>query len=131
MLTISPTSFKSDYNQSMFNQKQNIPPCPMDYGDDSFELLTMDRQAQKKEKGTDSSAQIKSASDELKHLQDKFKGYSIVSADYRQGMQYGKSSTTNVAISPSFLKKIFPKKTISLLSQMTALMKKFANLYKT
>ena len=50
MLTISPTSFKSDYNQSMFNQKQNIPPCPMDYGDDSFELLTMDRQAQKKEK---------------------------------------------------------------------------------
>ncbi len=62
--------------------------------------------AQKKEKGTDSSAQIKSASDELKHLQDKFKGYSIVSADYRQGMQYGKSSTTNVAISPSFLKKM-------------------------
>ncbi len=50
MLTISPTSFKSDYNQSMFNPKQNIPSRPTDYGDDSFELLTMDRQAQKKEK---------------------------------------------------------------------------------
>lgn len=50
MLTLSPTSFKSDYNQAMFNQKQNVPPRPMDYGDDMFELMAMDRQAQKKEK---------------------------------------------------------------------------------
>ena len=61
--------------------------------------------AQKNDTDTDST-QIKSTSDELKYLQDKFKGYSIVSADYRQGMQYGKNTTTNVAISPAFLKKM-------------------------
>ena len=61
--------------------------------------------AQKNNTESDST-QVKSASDELKYLQDKFKGYSIVSVDYRQGMQYGKNNTTNVAISPTFLKKM-------------------------
>ena len=51
MLTISPTSFKSDYVQSssMFNQKNNMPPAPMDYGDDSLELLTLQKDMQKKQ----------------------------------------------------------------------------------
>ena len=51
MLTISPTNFKADYNQSssIFNQKNNTPPAPMDYGDDSFELLSMQKDLQKKQ----------------------------------------------------------------------------------
>ena len=52
MLTISPTSFKSDYTQSssMFNQKKNTPPLPKDYGDDSVELMTLQKDMQKKQK---------------------------------------------------------------------------------
>ena len=48
----------------------------------------------------------KTANDELSYLQDKFKDYSFVSADFRQGMRYGSNATTNVAISPQFLKKM-------------------------
>jgi len=53
MLTISPTNFKSDYTpsvDSMFNQKNSTPPMPMDYGNDSFELLSLEKDMQKKQK---------------------------------------------------------------------------------
>ena len=51
MLTISPTNFKADYNQSssIFNQKNNTPPAPMDYGDDSIELLSLQKDMHKKQ----------------------------------------------------------------------------------
>ena len=48
----------------------------------------------------------KTSNDELKYLQGKFKGYSFVAADYKKGMKYGSISTTNVAISPSYLRKM-------------------------
>ena len=53
MLTISPTSFKSDYTQSssMFNQKNNAaPPFPVDYGEDSLELMSLEKDLQKKQR---------------------------------------------------------------------------------
>ena len=51
MLTISPTSFRADYTQSgsMFNQKNNTPPLPADYGDDTLELMTLQKDMQKKQ----------------------------------------------------------------------------------
>lgn len=48
----------------------------------------------------------KTAADELSYLSKKFDDYSFVSANYSQGMKYGKSTTTNVAISPQFLTKM-------------------------
>ena len=48
----------------------------------------------------------KTANDELSYLQDKFKDYSFVVANFKQGMRYGSNATTNVAISPQFLKKM-------------------------
>lgn len=52
MLTISPTAFKADNRQSvnMFNPKNNTPPIPVDYGDDALELMSIQKQMQKKEK---------------------------------------------------------------------------------
>lgn len=52
MLTISPTNFKADYTQSssMFNQKNNTPPLPMDYGEDTLELMSLGKDMQKKQK---------------------------------------------------------------------------------
>ena len=52
MQTISPTSFKSDYVQSssMFNQKKEVPPLPKDLDNDSFELMTVEKDMRKKEK---------------------------------------------------------------------------------
>lgn len=48
----------------------------------------------------------KTAADELSYLSKRFDDYSFVSANYSQGMKYGKSTTTNVAISPQFLAKM-------------------------
>ena len=48
----------------------------------------------------------KTAADELPYLSKKFDNYSFVSANYSPGMKYGKSTTTNVAISPQFLTKM-------------------------
>lgn len=56
MLTISPTNFKADYTpsaDSMFNQKNNVPPMPMDYRDDSLELLAQQKDMQKKQNKQD------------------------------------------------------------------------------
>ena len=57
------------------------------------------------EKETGSAAR-KTASDELAYLSGKYSNYSFVAADYTRGMQYGASSTVNVAISPQFLSKM-------------------------
>jgi len=48
----------------------------------------------------------KTAADELTYLSKKYDGYSFISANFRQGMQYGSKDTVNVAISPTFLKKM-------------------------
>lgn len=48
----------------------------------------------------------KTAADELAYLSKKYDGYSFVSANFRPGMQYGSKGTVNVAISPTFLKKM-------------------------
>ena len=48
----------------------------------------------------------KTAADELSYLSKKFDNYSFVSANYSPRMKYGKSTTTNVAISPQFLTKM-------------------------
>ena len=55
-------------------------------------------------KQTDSTR--KTAADELAYLSKKYDGYSFVSANFRPGMQYGSKDTVNVAISPTFLKKM-------------------------
>ena len=48
----------------------------------------------------------KTAADELSYLSNKYSNYSFVAAHYTKGMQYGSSSTVNVAISPQFLSKM-------------------------
>ena len=48
----------------------------------------------------------KTAEDELAYLSRKYSNYTFVAANYTRGMQYGSSSTVNVAISPQFLSKM-------------------------
>lgn len=48
----------------------------------------------------------KTAQDELSYLSEKYKNYTLVGAEYKQGMRYGSIATTNIAISPQFLKKM-------------------------
>ncbi|MDE5696870.1 MAG: hypothetical protein K2I96_05585 [Lachnospiraceae bacterium] len=59
-----------------------------------------------KEATVTSSTTRKTAADELSYLSNKYSNYSFVAANYTKGMQYGSSSTTNVAISPQFLSKM-------------------------
>ena len=48
----------------------------------------------------------KTAVDELAYLSKKYDGITFVAANYTQGMRYGSNSTSNIAISPAFLKKM-------------------------
>jgi len=48
----------------------------------------------------------KSALEELSYLSDKYGRYTFVAADYTQGMRYGTDRTTNIAVSPMFLKRM-------------------------
>ena len=48
----------------------------------------------------------KKASDELAYLSKKYDGITFVAANFQPGMRYGSQSTTNIAISPEFLKKM-------------------------
>ena len=48
----------------------------------------------------------KTTADELAYLSKKYDGYSFVAANFKPGMRYGSNKTTNVAISPEFLKKM-------------------------
>ena len=59
-----------------------------------------------KEAAETSSTTRKTAADELSYLSKKYSNYSFVAANYTKGMQYGSSSTVNVAISPQFLAKM-------------------------
>lgn len=52
------------------------------------------------------SSTRKTAADELAYLSKKYSNYSFIAANYSKGMQYGSSSTVNVAISPQFLEKM-------------------------
>ena len=51
MLTISPLNFKSDYapSSSIFYQN-NTPPLPMDYGEDTVDLMSVEKDLKKKQK---------------------------------------------------------------------------------
>lgn len=48
----------------------------------------------------------KTTADELAYLSKKYDGFSFVAANFKPGMRYGSNKTTNVAISPEFLKKM-------------------------
>lgn len=48
----------------------------------------------------------KTVADELSYLSKKYDGYTFVAANFKPGMKYGSNDTTNVAISPAFLKKM-------------------------
>lgn len=48
----------------------------------------------------------KTAKDELSYLSEKYENHTFVAAEYKQGMRYGSISTTNIAISSQFLKKM-------------------------
>lgn len=48
----------------------------------------------------------KTTADELSYLSEKYSNFTFAAVNYKQGMQYGKISTTNIAISPEFLKKM-------------------------
>lgn len=52
------------------------------------------------------SATKKTAADELSYLSEKYSNCTFVAVNYKQGMQYGSMATTNIAISPEFLKKM-------------------------
>ena len=54
---------------------------------------------------TDSTTK-KTAADELSYLSKKYSNYSFVAANYTKEMRYGTMETTNIAISPQFLKKM-------------------------
>lgn len=56
---------------------------------------------------TETSAAIrKTAADEMSYLSEKYSNFIFVAVNYKQGMQYGSMATTNIAISPEFLKKM-------------------------
>lgn len=48
----------------------------------------------------------KTAADELAYLSKKYDGIKFVAANFTPGMRYGSLATTNIAISPEFLKKM-------------------------
>lgn len=59
-----------------------------------------------KETTETSSATKKTAADELSYLSEKYSGFTFVAVNYQKGMRYGTMATTNIAISPQFLKKM-------------------------
>ena len=48
----------------------------------------------------------KTAADELAYLSKKYDGITFVASNFQPGMRYGSLATTNIAISPEFLKKM-------------------------
>ena len=59
-----------------------------------------------KETTETSSTTKKTAADELSYLSQKYSDFTFVAANYQPGMRYGTMATTNIAISPQFLKKM-------------------------
>lgn len=62
--------------------------------------------AEKIETAESSVTGRKTAQDELSYLSERYKNYTFVGVEYKQGMRYGSIATTNIAISPQFLKKM-------------------------
>lgn len=58
-----------------------------------------------KESTEASSTTRKTTADELSYLSQKYSDFTFVAANYQQGMRYGTMATTNIAVSPQFLKK--------------------------
>lgn len=58
------------------------------------------------EKAEQKESARKTAADELSYLTKKYDGITFVAANFQPGMKYGSSATTNIAISPEFLKKM-------------------------
>ena len=59
-----------------------------------------------KETTETSNTTKKTAADELSYLSQKYSDFTFVAANYQQGMRYGTMATTNIALSPQFLKKM-------------------------
>ena len=59
-----------------------------------------------KETTETNSTTKKTAADELSYLSKKYSDFTFVAANYQQGMRYGTIATTNIAVSPQFLKKM-------------------------
>ena len=59
-----------------------------------------------KETTETNSTTKKTAADELSYLSQKYSDFTFVAANYQQGMRYGTMATTNIAVSPQFLKKM-------------------------
>ena len=59
-----------------------------------------------KETTETNSTTKKTAADELSYLSQKYSDFTFVAANYQQGMRYGTIATTNIAVSPQFLKKM-------------------------
>ena len=59
-----------------------------------------------KETTETNSTTKKTAVDELSYLSQKYSDFTFVAANYQQGMRYGTMATTNIAVSPQFLKKM-------------------------
>lgn len=59
-----------------------------------------------KEKAETNNETRKTAADELSYLSEKYSNCTFVAVNYKQGMRYGSMTTTNIAISPEFLKKM-------------------------
>lgn len=62
-------------------------------------------EANKTSAETNSSTR-KTAADELSYLSEKYDDFCFIAANYTKGMRYGTNTTTNIAISPAFLKKM-------------------------
>ena len=100
MLTISPINFKADYtpsSDSIFNQKNNTPPMPMDYGEDMLDFSMIENAGNKKEKQQDRLNKIMAYSGVaiaiglvgslLLNILDRFRGGSAVLDKLSKGVQ--------------------------------------------
>lgn len=65
---------------------------------------TSEKQTVEKTEQTESAR--KTAADELAYLSKKYDGITFVAANFKPSMRYGTLATTNIAISPEFLKKM-------------------------
>lgn len=82
------SSYTSSYTNTMDNKKKTTESSTA------------------KETTEASSTTKKTAADELSYLSQKYSDFTFVAANYQQGMRYGTMATTNIAVSPQFLKKM-------------------------
>lgn len=70
------------------------------------EATKAERQTSSVENTKQNESVRKTAADELAYLSKKYDGITFVAANFKPGMRYGSLATTNIAISPDFLKKM-------------------------